>query len=54
MVATDALMVAAVFTSVALLTGGAASAALRHYAPERKRLRDMVRMPGCATSPMTP
>ena len=40
---TDLVMLVAVFASVALVTGATASAALRRYAPERKRLRQLAR-----------
>lgn len=46
--APDAFTVAAVFIATALLTGAIASAALRQYAPARKRLRELGLRPGPA------
>lgn len=51
----DAVTLVAVFISVALLTGAIASATLRQYAPERKRLREITRLPwiDAAGKPLT-
>jgi tight adherence protein C len=48
--APDLVALIAVFVSVSLMTGMLASAGLRRYAPERKRLRDLVHAqePECA------